>query len=100
MKTIYPNLDEFFGTYFHQDWREDSATARGIVERYLAEWPREEVQDAAEELRRLLAETLTEADLADKISCLGSFYNPQADGLSHRDWLCQVYELLSQNRDG
>jgi len=65
MNTLYPNLEEFFGIYFHQDWREDSATASGIVERYLAEWPPEEIRGAAQELHRLLAEPLTEAELAD-----------------------------------
>jgi hypothetical protein len=95
MKTLYPNLDDFFGTYFHQDWREDAATAIGIVERYLAEWPPEEVLAAAQELRRLLAETPTEADLIDKMRRLGCFYNPQSDGLSYGDWLRQIYQLLA-----
>jgi hypothetical protein len=96
MKTLYPNLDEFFGTYFHQDWREDSATPSGIVDRYLAEWPPEEVRAAGKELRRLLAETPTEPGLADAVGHLGSFYNPQADGLSYRDWLQQVCQLLER----
>jgi len=97
MRTPYPNLDEFFGTYFHQDWREDSKTARGIIERYLAEWPTQDIRATAEELHRLLTEPLTEAELTDQMRLLGNFYNPNADGLSHRDWLRQVYELLSTN---
>lgn len=100
MKTLYPNLDEFFGTYFHQDWREDSATALGIVERYLAEWPPEEIREAAQELHRLLAQPLSETELADQMKGLGSFYNPQADGLRYGDWLRKVHQLLASKVGG
>jgi hypothetical protein len=100
MKSLYPNLTEFFGTYFHQDWRDDSTVALEIVERYLAEWPLEEIRQAAQELRRLLAESLTEADLADEMRGFGNFYNPQADGLSYGDWLRQVYMLLTTKIGG
>lgn len=100
MKTLYPNLDEFFGTYFHQDWREDAATALGIVERYLAEWPLAEIREAARELRHLLAENPSEAELADTMRRLGNFYNPKADGLSYGEWLRQVHQLLASKDDG
>ena len=98
MTTLYPNLDEFFGTYFHQDWREDSPTAIEIVERYLAESPPEEVREAGKELSRLLA-AATEDELADAVHRLGSFYNPRADGLSYGEWLRQVYRLLASRSD-
>jgi CdiI immunity protein len=94
MKIHYPNLEEFLGTYFHQDWREDSATATGVVERYVAEWPSDEIRSAAKELQHLLTETPTEDRLADATRQLGSYYNPEADGLSYRDWLQKVYQLL------
>ncbi len=100
MKTLYPNLDEFFGTYFHQDWREDSANALAIVKRYLAEWPHEEIRAAAQELGRLLAQTATDAELAETLAGFGSFYNPQADGLSYMVWLRQVYQLMTSRVDG
>ena len=100
MTTHYPNLDEFFGTYFHQDWREDSPTALGIIERYLAEWPPEEIREAAKELDRLLVEAPTEDEFADKVRRLGCFYNPRADGSSYGEWLRQVYQLLASRGDG
>ncbi len=99
MTTPYPHLDEFFGTYFHQDWREDSPTAVGIVERYLAEWPTDEVREAAKELGQLLAAAATEDELAGVLQRLGSFYNPRADGLSYGEWLNQVYRLLASLGD-
>lgn len=94
MKTNYPNLDEFFGTYFHQDWLGDAPTATGIVKNYLAEWPAKEVVEANAELTRLLAVTET-TELALVLRQFGCYYNPSADGLSCREWLEQVSKMLS-----
>ena len=94
MKTTYPNLYEFFAGYFHQDWPEESPTTTGVVERYLGEFPKNEVDEASKELRKLLANTLAEDALASIVNQLGSYYNPQADGLTYREWLLQVCTLL------
>lgn len=94
MKTTYPNLYEFFAGYFHQDWPEESPTATCVVERYLGEFPRSEVDEASRELRSLLTNTSAESDLASIVNQLGSYYNPQSDGLTYREWLLQVCILL------
>ncbi|WUR15024.1 contact-dependent growth inhibition system immunity protein [[Empedobacter] haloabium] len=94
MKTTYPNLYEFFAGYFHPDWPEESLTATGVVERYLSEFPRDEVREASRELRNLLINAPVEDDLSRIVNQLGSYYNPQADGLTYRGWLLQVCALL------
>ncbi|MES2822465.1 MAG: contact-dependent growth inhibition system immunity protein [Pseudomonadota bacterium] len=97
MKTTYPNLYEFFAGYFHQDWLEESPTATGIVERYLDEFPKTEVGGASRELRDLLINIPSEDGLAIIVNQLGSYYNPQADGLTYREWLLQVCTLLESH---
>lgn len=94
MKIIYPNLYDFFAGYFHQDWPEESPTASDVVEKYLGEFPRNEIDEAVRELRNLLTNTPAEGDLASLVNQLGSYYNPQADGLTYREWLLQVCALL------
>lgn len=96
MKTTYPNLYEFFAGYFHPDWPEESLTATGVVERYLNELPKNEVDEATRELRSLLTNVPAEDDLSSIVNQLGSYYNPLADGLSYREWLLQVCTLLER----
>lgn len=94
MNTTYPNLEEFLGTYFHQDWATDASAAVDVVKRYLAEWPPEEVHLTATELRHLLAASLTEAEVSATFSRAGNFYNPRADGLTYLEWLQKLCELF------
>lgn len=96
MKNLYPHLYEFFAGYFHQDWLEDSAIAADVVKAYKCEASLEEVSRTVKELHGLLAETPAEGNLISVVSGLGSYYNPQADGLSYRDWLLQVCALLEE----
>ena len=98
MKTLYPNLYELFAGYFHQDWPEDSPTATGIIERYLGESSDEDVGKALKELHELLSNVTDDEELANIVNQLGSYYNPQADGITHREWLMQVSKLLKQNK--
>jgi hypothetical protein len=95
MNQTYPNLDEFFGTYFHQDWNSDAASAREIVENYLREWPAEGVAAARTELEKLLSEVESESELGRCVQQLGCYYNPPGDGLTYRAWLEQVARVLS-----
>lgn len=96
MKNRYPSLHEFFAGYFHQDWLEDSATADDVVKVYKSEASLEEVSATVKELHCLLADTSAEGELASIVDGLGSYCNPQADGLSYRDWLVQVCALLEK----
>jgi hypothetical protein len=94
MKMQYPNLDEFLGGYFHQDWRDDAATANGIVQKYLGEWPIEGIREASNELRRMLESLPAEAELASTAQGLGCYYNPEGDGLTYAAWLMNVCQQL------
>lgn len=93
MSASTPNLEEFLGGYFHQDWPEDAPTAVAIVERYLNEWPIEEVPKALSELNLLLAQS--DDDVMRCVVGMGCFYNPAADSMSYREWLNRVADRLN-----
>ena len=93
MSASTPNLEEFLGGYFHQDWSEDAPTAVAIVERYLSEWPIEEIPKMLNELNALLAQR--DDDVMQCVMKMGCFYNPVADGISYRAWLNQIVYRLN-----
>lgn len=95
MNTKYPNLEEFLGCYFHQDWMSDDETAWAVIERYLSEWPSDGVRAAIDEVDSLLAEMGSESDLREMVMRLGCYYVPQADSLMYRDWLAVVRNRLA-----
>lgn len=95
MTDKFPNLGEFLGCYFHQDWTCDDESAIAVVDRYLREWPNEEVQAAVKEIRQLLEEAENEAELRAAVLKLGSYYEVGADGLTYREWLESVSERIA-----
>lgn len=95
MNDNFPNLGEFLGCYFHQDWPCDDESAIAVIERYLSEWPRDEVLAVIEEIGQLLEEVRNEADLRAAVLKLGSYYEVGADGLTYREWLESVSKRLA-----
>jgi hypothetical protein len=91
----YPNLSQFFGCYFHQDWGLEAGSADEIISRYLAESPTT-VRGVIDELDRLLALRLTEPELRSTLLELSCYYDPTPEGGTYSGWLRHVKELLSQ----
>jgi len=88
----FPELREFFGGYFHQDWDIDARDDDGVIRLYLREASPEDVAAVRRQLHGLLELGLSEAELADRLySDLGSYYLP-TDGIA--DWLRSVRERL------
>lgn len=82
----YPELDQFFGAIFHQDWRLDYATASDGVRDYLGN-SNEAIAQAVIELKNFLNEFQDDKALAKAIDALGCEYDPAQDGLTDRAWL-------------
>jgi hypothetical protein len=93
------NLVQFFGAYFHQDWRLDDSTPEAVIERFLKKNPEDETQKVVAELDELLSLPLSEDELRrllfEEFSC---YYLPS--GASVRDWLEQVRAWLSRKGAG
>jgi hypothetical protein len=74
----YPDLDQFLGGYFHQDWPEEhppGADIPDVVEAFAEENP-DGVRDVVGDLDRLLAADYSEEELeriVDQLSTSTSF---------------------------
>lgn len=89
----YPSFADLYGSYFHEDWRLDDASADEVVKRYLRVAQPEEVDRLADELTGLLAEHRSEEVLR---ATLGPFthYDPAEDGLTVEVWTQHVLKLV------
>jgi hypothetical protein len=75
MDEIYPQLGQLLGGYFNQDWRDDAPDSAGIMQRYVDEWPKDELVEARSELEALLVSAINESDLSNSARELGCYYS-------------------------
>lgn len=90
MTEKYQNLEEFLGSYFHQDWMSDAPSSIGIVTKYLSEWPAGEAKVALRELGSLLT-THDEEVVRGVVIKMGCYFEPSSEGYaSFTDWMRAV----------
>jgi CdiI immunity protein len=87
-----PALWLFAGAYLHQDWLEDYDSTDAAFQDFLRSEPRH-APAAASELRTVLASDLDDSAVDELLHEAGSFYSPDADGLTAREWLTRLLEL-------
>jgi hypothetical protein len=92
----FPELVQFLGGYFHQDFLLDYGNPNAAIEAYLAESPLESILSACKELERIIP-LLEQMDKPETFlwQTLGCYYDPKADGLTVVDWLNQVRKKLA-----
>jgi hypothetical protein len=91
----YPALAQLFGGYYHQDWRQDHASADEALQAFARDTSAETVSAAATEIDRLLGVGFDDVALArllaDGLDCN---YVAQTDGLTAPAWLADVRDGL------
>ncbi len=91
----FPNLTQFFSSYFHQDWPLEAETASDVVNNYLSSEPPESIEATSEELSKLLEMPIAPADLETFILHeLGCYYDPNSENQTAREWLESVQKSL------
>src|SRR5687767_9269519 len=85
----------FMGGYLHQDWREEYDSTELAFQDFLRSEPRDALR-VSDELRTVLDSDLDESALRDLLQQLGSFYLPDADGLTTREWLIRLLNLCPE----
>lgn len=90
----FPQLRQFLGGYFHQDWPVDHDRWEEVVDDFVAESPRSVVTDSASELGALLDQQLDDVELEAVLEALGCSVDPSAFNLSAVDWLRAVARRL------
>ena len=91
----YPELYQFFGGYFHQDWG-DSGSFQNVVHDFQVELD-ETVRQATRELEEFLELDLPEEELREiLLNDLGSYVHAPGLGLTYRQWLEAVLDILKK----
>jgi hypothetical protein len=91
-----PQLTQFFGGWFHQDWTEEgSDSPADVVRAYAKDETPKAVRESTREIETLLASRLPPAQMRRMVADdLGCAYDPTQDGKSYRAWLREVHEIL------
>ena len=91
----YPELRYFLACYFHQDWV-DSDSFEDVVRSFQQE-PVETVRQATRELEEFLMLDIPEKELRDVLlRDLGSYVHAPGMGLTYRQWLEAVLDILKK----
>lgn len=91
----FPELSQFFGCYFHQDWRLEASDWQGAVKNFVIENPADFVRAVTEELGRFLALNLDQKEMGAALDELGSAYSPGPE-MSDKEWLHCLHDLLRE----
>lgn len=97
---IDPQADEWselwtlFGAYFHQDFEDEHGTPEETVKAFCRDSSTEGRVEAADEIRRVLDGTDSEAEARRVVQHLGLDYAPDAEGWLVRDWLAELERFL------
>ena len=89
-----PDLQYLCMGYFNQDWDLQGETAAAVLDGFSAD-SMERVVGARDAAARLLAEDLSEKNLAAELERAGLEYGPDYEGMNHREWLELVVDRLT-----
>lgn len=94
-------LKQFFGAYFHQDWRAEISDPDDVVHLFVRDRnSMHELRHLAEEIEQYADEKKDDAFAEEGLLReLGCYYMPSADGVGARSWLQHVAKLL-RSADG
>jgi CdiI immunity protein len=91
----FPDLYQFFGGRFNQDWDLDAPDDSGVIKRFKSEEPPEFVHAVREQLHALIRLELPEDELQTVVwRDLGCYFDPTYDGGSMRAWVLSVADRL------
>jgi CdiI immunity protein len=100
MNEQFPNLAQFFGGCFNQDWALDDPTPEAVVRRFVAENSQMFVTDVLTELDQFLNLGISDAELQRFVyEEFNSYFQPDP-GIKMRDWLLQIRGYLRLPRAG
>ena len=99
-REIWNTIQNFFGSYFHEDWKEDDPNVDAVVQRYLRGHDTNEIRDLVEDIEQYMKDHPDDAELLELLyDDLRCTYLPTAHGLTARQWMTHVVDLLRQEAD-
>ncbi|MDG9689533.1 contact-dependent growth inhibition system immunity protein [Streptomyces sp. DH17] len=90
----FPELNQFLGAYFHQDFFDEYASYDDAVEDYLAGASDNDRDQLVRDISDLLSLTTADRDLKQAATVLGMDVAPPS-GTGIRQWLCDVLGVVS-----
>ncbi|MEX0166743.1 hypothetical protein MRBLPD1_005299 [Pseudomonas brassicacearum] len=98
MKNNYPELFQFFGCYFHQDWMCESSEPDGVIRSFVSESVPQSIEAVKKEIASLLSMNFSEEELRgflmDDMPCNYCYW---LDWESADAWLSHILEILSSD---
>jgi hypothetical protein len=90
-------LEEFFATYFHEDFLVDELSADAVIKRYVGSMPKHHRLELSKAIQQYAAAFDSDIDLENSLyQELGCYYRPSSEGISARSWLQKIaHELIS-----
>lgn len=96
-KDSFPELFQFLGAYFHQDWMCESDLADDIIKSFTTDSEAAIILDVAKEISALLTLNLTEPDLRNfllkEMGCYYCYWHEWPNGV---EWLEHINLLLKK----
>jgi len=94
-------IKNFFAGYFNQDYDMDAPDEDGVIQNYLRDHTKtQEVRDLIEDIEEYMRDHPDDAELQRLLlDDLGCYYATTADGLTARQWMTHVVDLLRQEAD-
>jgi hypothetical protein len=97
--TMYPELLNFFGAYFNQDFEEYGRTDDEVIATYSRQQRPEKRRRVVANLEALLKSVQSEEQLQIALEDFCSAYYLDPDTQSARDWLERIRDLLKAKLD-
>ncbi|MCP2073898.1 UNVERIFIED_ORG: hypothetical protein J2Y77_003334 [Pseudomonas lini] len=98
MKNKYPELFQFFGCYFHQDWMCESTEPDGVVRAFVFDSVPQTIEAVKKEISTLLTMNFSEEAfrefLMDEMPCNYCYW---MDWESAEAWLNHILEILNSD---
>ncbi|MBA5982702.1 hypothetical protein HXW87_12540 [Pseudomonas sp. Y5-11] len=100
MNQEFPELHDFFGAYFHQDWLIEYDTPDKVIADFLQTSDPEIILLVCEELQSLLSQDKDEVTIRDyllrDLSCYYCYWNKWTSG---QEWLSHVLAMLQSGKN-
>ncbi len=94
LKGPYPHLDQLIGGWFHQDFDIEGETLEQIISSHNKVSSAEDRQYTRSDIQKFLQERDDRQVKEDLIRLFHPDVDPEAWGMSTRQWLQRIYELL------
>ncbi|HEY9328279.1 MAG TPA: contact-dependent growth inhibition system immunity protein [Streptomyces sp.] len=93
----FPELNQFLGAYFHQDFSDEYASYRDAIDDYLSGASENDLDRLLRDITELLTMATTDRHLKETASDLGMDVSPPP-GVGLRQWLNDVAEIVSRHQ--